>query len=220
MVNASHQVGILAFSSLLVDPGAEIQAAIAESVSVRTPFNVEYARASAARQNAPTLVVVPSEVGSPVQGKIYLLMPEITVKQAQDMLYRRERNQVGVLEVWYDEERLRLQRGAVLIGESREFAGMPLILFPRVPPNIDIVQDEHAWPGEKAETLADLAIRSLTKVTYAQRRDGIAYLADAIGCGIRTVLTDVYVQAVLRHAGNAPDLEAARTYLAHIKKLA
>jgi hypothetical protein len=219
MVNDS-QVGILAFSSMLGDTGAEIQAAIAQSVPVQTPFNVEYARASAARQNAPTLVIVPIGVGSPVQGQIYLLKPEITVKQGQDMLYRRERNSVGALEVWYDEERLRLQRGSVLIGETHEFPDMPPILFARVPPNIDIVQDEHAWPDAKAETLADLAIRSLTKTTYTQRRDGIAYLADAISHGIRTPLTDIYVQAVLRHAGNVSDLEAARTYLARIKKLA
>ncbi len=214
------QVGILAFSSLLFDPGHEIQAAIAESVSVRTPFNVEYARASAARQNAPTLVVVSDSMGAPVQGVIYLLKAEITPKHARDMLYRRERNAVGAIEVWYDEERLRMQRDSVLIAETRQFEGMPPVLFARVPPNIDIVQDDHSWPDEKAETLADLAIRSLTKATYAQRRDGIAYLADAIKAGIRTPLTDGYARAVVRHAGNVADLEAARDHLARLKKLA
>jgi hypothetical protein len=214
------QVGILAFSSLLFDPGAEIEAATAESVPVRTPFNVEYARASGARQNAPTLVMVSDAVGAPVQGQIFVLKPETTLKQAQDMLYRRERNIVGALEVWYDEARLRMQRDAVLIGETREFPDMPPILFARVPPNIAIVQDEHEWPQEKAATLADLAIRSVTKTTYPNRRDGIAYLAGALQRGILTPLTPYYIQAVLELAGNAPDLEAARQRIAHGKGLA
>src|SRR5262245_2721976 len=52
-------VGILAYGSLIEDPGQEIAAAKARiEPNVETPFKVEFARTSSTRAGAPTLVPV------------------------------------------------------------------------------------------------------------------------------------------------------------------
>jgi hypothetical protein len=48
--NVAGCVGILAFGSLIDDPGPEIEAALIDrKLNVRTPFNIEFARASIKR---------------------------------------------------------------------------------------------------------------------------------------------------------------------------
>jgi hypothetical protein len=50
-------LGILAFGSLIDNPGAEIEAAlVGRKLNIRTPFGVEFARSSIKRGGAPTLV--------------------------------------------------------------------------------------------------------------------------------------------------------------------
>ena len=52
-------IGILAFGSLLDEPGAELEAHIARRIEgIETPFAVEFARSSRTRDGAPTLVPV------------------------------------------------------------------------------------------------------------------------------------------------------------------
>lgn len=50
--------GIIAYVSLVHDPGPEIASLIVERVDVVTPFRVEFARLSTSRVDAPTLVPV------------------------------------------------------------------------------------------------------------------------------------------------------------------
>lgn len=58
-------VGIIAYGSLLPDPGSEIEVATAEVIQdLVTPFPVEYARSSKKCDGSPTLV--PSQAGAPV----------------------------------------------------------------------------------------------------------------------------------------------------------
>ncbi len=88
-----RSIGILAFGSLINDPGAEIEASIVgRKLNIRTPFNVEFARSSMGRGGAPTLVPV-RRGGSPVSGQILLL--NVSEKEAKDRLWRRELNKVG-----------------------------------------------------------------------------------------------------------------------------
>ena len=84
-------VGILAYGSLIGDPGPEIEPHIIRRISCRTPFNVEFARASRTRTGGPSLV--PYDDGSQVAAQI--LVVDLPLKEATDRLYRRETRKVG-----------------------------------------------------------------------------------------------------------------------------
>jgi hypothetical protein len=78
-------IGILAFGSLIEDPGWEIEEAIVgRKRKVLTPFAVEFARSSTKRGDAPTLVPV-REGGSPLLAQILLL--NISLSEAKDRLW-------------------------------------------------------------------------------------------------------------------------------------
>ena len=79
-------VGILAYGSLIGDPGPEIEPHITRRISCRTPFKVEFARTSRARKGGPTLV--PYKDGSEVAAQI--LVVDLSLKEATNRLYRRE----------------------------------------------------------------------------------------------------------------------------------
>lgn len=58
------QIGILAYGSIISDPGQEILSCTSKrEFGIKTDFRVEFARKSASRCNAPTLAVV-SDGGS------------------------------------------------------------------------------------------------------------------------------------------------------------
>jgi hypothetical protein len=87
-------VGILAFGSLIDDPGPEIDAAFTgRKLNVRTPFRVEFARASTKRYGAPTLVPV-QQGGASVPGQILLV--NVSEREAKDRLWRREIDKIGL----------------------------------------------------------------------------------------------------------------------------
>jgi hypothetical protein len=87
--------GILAYGSLIDDPGPELGPAIASTLeNVETPFSVEYARSSQSRGGAPTLVPV-SIGGAKVAAVIQLLNDNVSVEQASDWLWRREVRRYG-----------------------------------------------------------------------------------------------------------------------------
>ena len=95
------------------------------------------------------------------------------------------------------------------VRELPGFAGLPVVLYAAGAPNLPEVIPDDIPVAEKAETLARLAIASLTPDMAAAGHDGIRYLSDAIAQGIVTPLTESYRQAVLRLTG-APDLTATR----------
>ena len=79
----SHHVGILAYGSLISDPGAEISSVTARRIrNVRTPFRVEYARKSRKRDYPPTVVPV-AEGGAQVRAEIPVLDDEVAVEKAE-----------------------------------------------------------------------------------------------------------------------------------------
>jgi hypothetical protein len=83
------KIGILAFGSLIDDPGKEIANVISgDSITVETPFPVEYGRFSLSRGRAPT--VVPHASGGEVTARILPLASGCSDKFARDILYRRE----------------------------------------------------------------------------------------------------------------------------------
>jgi hypothetical protein len=87
--------GILAFGSLLDDPGGELRAHVVRRIeSVETPFAVEFARSSRTRDGAPTLVPVP-DGGAPVRAAVLVLDDAVDEDLARNLLYRRETRQLG-----------------------------------------------------------------------------------------------------------------------------
>jgi len=205
-------IGILAYGSLLADPGAELAEAIVERRPAMTPFPIEYARSSKGRAGAPTLV--PAEIGSPVKAQILVMRPDIQEHEIQNRLYRREINRVGDQECLYDDAAQRSKENAVVIKALRDLAGVPTVFYTSLKANIPEVLSAGLSDEEKAERLAELAVASVKPETYAAGRDGIRYLDDAIRYGIVTPLTELYRAAILRRAGDAPDLEEARLRIA------
>ena len=79
----TNSIGILAYGSLIHEPGCEIAPAIIRQIFCRTPFKVEYARKSNSRNGAPTLV--PDNRGTKVTAQI--LVVDLTLCEAKDCLY-------------------------------------------------------------------------------------------------------------------------------------
>jgi hypothetical protein len=209
-------LGILAYGSLLANPGREIDEATADIIrDVETPFAVEYARRSENRAGAPTLVPVSEIQGKRVTASIFVLKPDVIESQAKDILYRRELNQVGSQRRY--NEPGELTANTITIKELKSFRGFTSVLYTSIGATIPEVLDSTRSQEEKAELLAHLAIASVTVETFQQQRDGICYLADAIKHGIETQLTDAYRQAILGLTGDAPDLEEARVRVAQQK---
>jgi len=67
-------IGILAYGSLIIDPGPEIGPLIVRRITTVTPFVVEYARLSRTRGGAPTLV--PHSSALPVKKVRYIPPPD------------------------------------------------------------------------------------------------------------------------------------------------
>ncbi len=80
-------VGILAYGSLISDPGIEIHPQIVRRVPTTTPFPVEYARISEKRGGAPT--VVPHSSGNPVKAEVLVLSDSVLLAEAANLLWRR-----------------------------------------------------------------------------------------------------------------------------------
>jgi hypothetical protein len=83
-----RRIGILAYGSLLHTPGPELAALIVGRRPCRTPFPVEYGRASRRWGGGP--VLVPHPRGAPVDGAVLLLGPGVGLGGAVDALAERE----------------------------------------------------------------------------------------------------------------------------------
>ncbi len=191
-------IGILAYGSLIPDPGAEIGAVTVGRVTgVETPFRIEFSRSSRVRDGAPTLVPV-ERGGARVSGVVLVLRDSVTETAAQDMLYRRERNRVGSSDVYADVDPADVD--SAFLGRLDRFAGLDVVFHAALRANI-------AEPTP--ELLARLAIASAAAPSGVTGRDGITYLRDARQSGILTPLMDDYERTILRRTG-ARDLEEAR----------
>ena len=186
-------VGILAYGSLMADPGAEIANATVETRrGVTTPFNVEFARSSSMRRGAPTLVPV-KDHGAPVQAQIFVL--NVSEAEAADRLYRREINQVGSGRTYKAADNP--GENTVIVRRLEGFEGFDVAIYTEIAANIAPLT---------AEELARRAIESAKNSN--DRRDGISYLIDAKKSGVKTLLSDAYEQEIMRQT-QARDLHEA-----------
>lgn len=84
------RIAILAFGSLIDEPGKEIGPLIRERIDgVRTPFPIEFARSSSTRGGAPTLIPVDVD-GARVNGFLFVLDSAVSLAEAKTLLWRRE----------------------------------------------------------------------------------------------------------------------------------
>jgi hypothetical protein len=182
-------VGILAFGSIVDEPGAELAAVITHRLAVTTPFPVEFARSSRTRDGAPTLVPV-STGGALVPAEVLVLDGRIATAAGRALLYRRETGRM---------ERTGAGPVAGWIAELPGWAGISTCLYAALPANIRPLT---------ADKLAGLAFESAIAPAGASRRDGISYLQQQKRRGVVTPLISSYEDALLRRIG-ARDLDEA-----------
>lgn len=195
------RVGILAYGSLMTDPGDELESITTATIrDVVTPFAVEYARSSVGRAGAPTLVPVVSG-GAKVKAWIYEV--DTDVNAACDILYRREINAVGSGKTYAAPEPGDLKR--LMIERHVGLGGLHIVLSARLAPSITPLT---------AERLAELAIESARKLNDG--RDGISYLLNATKSGIETPLSVAYANEVMRRLGVSDLTQAVK--VAHSTK--
>ncbi|SFH55910.1 hypothetical protein SAMN05216299_12224 [Nitrosospira sp. Nsp14] len=183
----TQSVGILAYGSLIPDPGNEIAAATIRIIeNIETPFCVEFARSSGSRGGAPTLVPV-STGGSRVSGQIIVV--KASIEEATDMLYRREIHRIGSGRCYKPPPEGAQDRVRVKVIDG-PFEDVATVLYTDIDTNIADLT---------AERLAYLAITSVHDAEIG--KDGISYLMAAQGHGIRTPLSDPYADEILRQTG-------------------
>ena len=197
-------IGILAYGSLIEDPGFEIEPHIIETISdTETPFRIEFVRTSPIRGGGPTVVPV-EHGGSSVRGTVFVLHESITRKRAIDLLWRRETRNEGTT-LGYKRP-TRPDPNKMLAVELRNFAELSVVFYAKFGATLaDPTPDE----------LADLAIKSVATEAGKRGRDGISYLMSLKRQGIVTPLMAAYEQAVLKRTA-AASLEDA---LAGLRKI-
>jgi hypothetical protein len=85
---ARPRVAVLAYGSLIGEPGPRLAAMIADRETVTTPFPVEFGRASRRWGDGPVLTVDPR--GAPVAGRLLVLHASVGLGDAVMTLAERE----------------------------------------------------------------------------------------------------------------------------------
>lgn len=187
MTTTPQKIGILAFGSLIDDPGEELQSFIVERKGgVITPFNIEYGRKSSKRGNAPTLIPV-SNGGQKVEATLLILKEGLTLDEVKDMLYRRETNNVGTNRIYT--KRNQPNPNQLVIQEHTDLNDVQIYLTANYGCNLKEITPD---------ILADLAIQSFNSKEVERGRDGISYLNNNINNKIITPLTEGYRSAILK----------------------
>ncbi|GBE25071.1 hypothetical protein BMS3Bbin02_01355 [bacterium BMS3Bbin02] len=185
-----NTIGILAYGSLVGDPGPELAAVTRLIIdNVPTPFGIEYARSSRGRGGAPTLIPV-DDGGVSVNAKILLLDNDVAPTTARDMLWRRETNRVGSDRAYAPPSPA--TPNTVIITDHPGLANVELVLATKIGANFSPLTPQK---------LAELAIESAASDAGSQGRDGISYLINARNAGIITPLTARYEQEILKQSG-------------------
>jgi len=190
----ADSIGILAYGSLIDDPGPELEKFIVGSIETATPFNVEYGRKSSTRGGAPTLTITAD--GCKVNARILILDSKVDLQYAKDMLYRRELRLNDLSKVYNEPAR---ESAKMRIRKLSNFENIGDVLYADLPGNIDSVT---------SKLLAELAIGSARNVRTKPGMDGITYLMNNIANGIVTPLTEQYQQQILLQT-NTTSMKAA-----------
>lgn len=185
--NIKYAIGILAFGSLIDNPGQEIYEIEIERVDCETPFAIEFARTSSTRSGAPTLIPVETG-GRVVKAKIIILNPEITIETAKSILWRRELHKTDRTENYIQIDNPGPNRVVVKVLE--EFKNVQTVLYTSIGSNIT--------QSLTSELLATSAINSILSQAGQQEKDGLRYLLSAKRNGIVTALSEEYENQILK----------------------
>ena len=186
-------IGILAYGSLISDPGKEIEPLIVKRVETKTPFTVEFARLSRKRGNAPTLV--PYNPGVRVRAGLLILRSDVTIDEARDLLWRRECDQIGTGKPYPAGN----EPNSVCVREIENFFGFRNVLYTDF-------QSAGKLREVTPKQLAECAIASVANTE--QGKDGISYLIQVTNSGVETRLTEQYAASVLELTGTTTLSEA------------
>ncbi|MBF1802733.1 hypothetical protein [Alloalcanivorax profundimaris] len=185
-------IGILAYGSLIEEPGKEIEPLICErKEGFKTPFSIEFARSSSTRDGAPTVVPVKSG-GCRVNATILVLEAGVDLKKAQDLLWRRETRNECTGRHYMPPSKLNSNR--MVVENLDNFAGLDVVVYTKLGANIIDLN---------AEKLAGLAIKSAKAKAGRTRKDGISYLLSVKRQGISTPLMQAYESEILRQTGTS-----------------
>jgi hypothetical protein len=195
---AGGHLGILAYGSLIEDPGEEIGAATLRRTPMKTPFAIEFGRSSRTRGGAPTLVPVKTG-GAAVNAVLLVLKDSVSEDDAASMLWRRETRQKDNTKQYVRPKRPKAN--SVLV-ESVTVGGIKVLYTDFAPSG--------KLKNPTAEQLAEFAVTSARDPAVPEGRDGISYLISAKRAGIRTPLMPDYEKNILRITG-AATLEEALT---------
>ncbi len=180
---SKKKLGILAFGSLITEPGKELLSKITMRIKTLTPFGVEYGRISQTRGGAPTLV--PHEAGTPVEGEILVLDETVSVVEARNMLWRRERRKECTGQTYVEGT----SPNSVLVRDWTDSPSVEHVLYTDFNPEGKVAKPE----------AAELAKRAIQSVKAAKEgMDGITYLKNNLASGVKTKLTADYQAEILK----------------------
>lgn len=184
------RVGILAYGSLIEEPGKEIEPLICERKKrIKTPFIIEFARSSSTRDGAPTVVPVESG-GGRVHAIIFVLDADVNLEKAQDLLWRRETQNECTDKHYTPPSAPNPNR--VVVETLDNFAGLDVVLYTKFGANIT---------DPCAAKLTDLAIKSAKAEAGRSEKDGISYLLSVKRQAISTPLMQGYENEILWKSG-------------------
>lgn len=185
-----NQIGILAYGSLIEDPGHELEPLVQQTMrEVVTPFNVEFARSSRSRGCAPTLVPV-NGYGNPVKAVILLLRETVDLETAKNLLWRRETRNENSKKTYANPKSP--TKNQVVVELIENLHGVAKVIYTKIGSNIE---------SPTASELARLAIKSARTEAGANGKDGISYLLSIKRQGIKTPLMESYEAEILKKLG-------------------
>lgn len=184
--NRTHNIGILAYGSLIDNPGIEISDIETERIICETPFNVEFARKSSTRSNAPTLI--PMKIGGQkVNAVIIVLNPSTNIDSAKSILWRRELHKINLTENYIQSDNTNTNK--VVVRTLTDFMNVQTVLYTSIGCNIT--------EPLTSELLADFSISSILSQAGEDKKDGLRYLLSAKRNGIVTALSESYENQIL-----------------------
>ena len=195
--NKKYVLGILAFGSLIDNPGKEISELETNRIKCETPFNVEFARISSTRGNAPTLIPV-EDGGKKVKADIIVLKSDTNIESAKSILWRRESHKINSTEIYTHTDNP--GENKVVIRILPDFSNVQTVLYTSIGKNIE--------QPITAELLASYAINSILSKAGQMEKDGLRYLLMAKRNGIITGLSVDYEKHILLKT-NTTTLEQA-----------
>ena len=188
-----NSIGILAYGSLICDPGKEISPLIVRRIPTLTPFPVEFVRLSKTHVGAPT--VAPHSSGNSVKAEVLILADCVSVNEAKNLLWRRETRREGSGRKYYESS----APNAIIIRDKPGFCEVNHVLYTDFNSSGKVSDPD-------PRSLARAAISSVA--TAAPGKDGISYLLDLINAGVETALTPRYKEEILALTGTTSLVEA------------